>query len=466
MVRRIDFLDAFEDKLSDKAEKSSVESHKIQCRAIPYEGEEPFVFFSYCHKDAERVYPIIETLAGDGFRVWYDDGNHAGDEWPENIARHLAGCTVCIAMLSENAGKSHNCKSEVSFAIQLEKSLLPIKLEPFEMPLGMRLQLSKFHYLNRFDYSSDRELIGKLYESECLSKCRGTESYLKPAPQKPPEHVVKKNSPPKKTGEDNNENKSINGNEENIVKNNEGNNSPGNGGSGGGSTNNEGTTQTFEEKEHTGGGSTISLAQYYEAVLIRLKTREVHFITSALTTLGRAKDNDFQIEDEYVSSYHATVVFYEGAYYLRDEGSTNGTFIGKSKLDANQPVKLSNMSIFSLGEEPFMLIFGRDATALREAKNAAFLINMDTQCAQPVGSCGLELGRNHKWSDGTFDNGGVSRDHAVISFDNNEFVIEDCSTNGTYLDGKRLEKGKPTVLRDGARIRIVDYVLEFVLISV
>ena len=145
----------------------------MQCRAIPYEGNEPYVFFSYSHKDAQRAYPMLEQMVRDGFRVWYDDGNHAGDDWLENIAQHLNRCTVCLAILSENSEQSHNCKKEVSFAVQCNKKLLAIMLEKFAMTVGMRMQLSTIHYLTKTDYPSDAALLAKLYESECLSACKG-----------------------------------------------------------------------------------------------------------------------------------------------------------------------------------------------------------------------------------------------------------------------------------------------------
>lgn len=95
------------------------------CRAIPYEGKEPYIFLSYCHKDANIVYPLVEQMVKDGFRIWYDDGNRAGDDWLENIANHLNRCAVCLAMISENSSVSHNCKSEINEALEWKKSFLP-----------------------------------------------------------------------------------------------------------------------------------------------------------------------------------------------------------------------------------------------------------------------------------------------------------------------------------------------------
>ena len=54
-----------------------------------YNGGEPYGFISYAHKDAARVLPVIAALSWDRFRLWYDAGIEAGDNWPEVVADHL-----------------------------------------------------------------------------------------------------------------------------------------------------------------------------------------------------------------------------------------------------------------------------------------------------------------------------------------------------------------------------------------
>lgn len=68
----------------------------IQPRA--YEGNEPYIFVSYAHKDSNHVLPIITSLQAQGFRVWYDAGIEAGTEWPEYIAGRLDGCAVFFGL--------------------------------------------------------------------------------------------------------------------------------------------------------------------------------------------------------------------------------------------------------------------------------------------------------------------------------------------------------------------------------
>lgn len=509
----------------------------MQCRAIPYEGNEPFIFFSYSHKDADRVYPLLEQMVRDGFRVWYDDGNHAGDDWLENIGQHLNRCTVCLAMLSENAEQSHNCKKEVSFAVQCNKKLLAIMLEKFAMTMGMRLQLSTIHYLVKTEYPSNTALLNKLYESECLRECRTVPGSIRmrsivtedqPLEQQPqkskavdaflgteikrenveaPEAPISDTVPTKeeapqpkkhaklkvrqvqkvaykvaekaapKDAEDAvsvepvekpqpcPQNEPVaDVQEPRIVEIAE--------------PKAEEPSEAEAKTVYAGRSSgaqqgpdsvTISAGKNEDAVLVRLNTREVYSIASALTRIGRSpKRCDFEIAgNTSVSNHHADIIYYNDSYYIKDAGSSNGTFIGETKLGADQRAELTNMSVFRVSDEPIMLIFGEAVAVFQKMKKVAFLINKDTQCAQPIGADGIHLDRSHKWADGTCGDAKVSREHAVIRYVNNEFVLEDLgSRNGTYLENGKITPKEPIVLQDKAQIRISDSALEFGLISI
>lgn len=122
-----------------------------RCSARPYEGHRNYIFVSYCHKDKQRVYPIIERLVQEGFRVWYDEGINPGSEWPEIIAGHLAGCAICLAMISEDALNSHNCRREINYAILKKKPFISIMLESVALSPGMMMQLSTEQSLHMYE---------------------------------------------------------------------------------------------------------------------------------------------------------------------------------------------------------------------------------------------------------------------------------------------------------------------------
>ena len=67
-------------------------------RPAAYEGKEPYVFISYSHRDAERVYPLISQLQSRGMRVWYDEGIEVGSHWDYVIPQHIqdSACMICF----------------------------------------------------------------------------------------------------------------------------------------------------------------------------------------------------------------------------------------------------------------------------------------------------------------------------------------------------------------------------------
>jgi pSer/pThr/pTyr-binding forkhead associated (FHA) protein len=62
--------------------------------------------------------------------------------------------------------------------------------------------------------------------------------------------------------------------------------------------------------------------------------REVtHDLPEEKTTVGRLPENMLQIEDASVSSRHAEILFENNAWFIRDIGSTNGTYLNGAKIE-------------------------------------------------------------------------------------------------------------------------------------
>jgi len=174
------------------------ERGSVLCNVKPYEGAEPYLFFSYCHKNAAQVYPLIERMAADGYRIWYDDGIHPGDDWLKVIAEHLSGSAGCIACITPESTCSHNCKSEINLCLELGKPLLAIMLEDFPLTLATRLQLGAIQYVRKFQYARDSAFYEKLYSAEFLENCRGQRQPISiPLPPEEPPAPVEPGPLPK-----------------------------------------------------------------------------------------------------------------------------------------------------------------------------------------------------------------------------------------------------------------------------
>jgi hypothetical protein len=65
------------------------------------------------------------------------------------------------------------------------------------------------------------------------------------------------------------------------------------------------------------------------------------------TTVGRAADNSIAIDDGFVSSSHAEIVFDQEVWWLQDLGSTNGTFVNNQPVRSR--VRISNGDILQFG---------------------------------------------------------------------------------------------------------------------
>lgn len=71
-------------------------------------------------------------------------------------------------------------------------------------------------------------------------------------------------------------------------------------------------------------------------------------VDAGVHVMGRAPDCDVVIDDGHVSSHHARLAVDADGAWLHDLGSTNGTFVGRERLQ--DPVQLPARSEFRLGK--------------------------------------------------------------------------------------------------------------------
>jgi len=99
----------------------------------PYEGQEPYIFVSYAHKN--KVYPIIGRLDEMGYRLWYDKGIPPSAEWMGTIIEHLEKASYVLFFVSPEAIASDYVFTEVSIACDPHSRIpvCPIYLEEIKL---------------------------------------------------------------------------------------------------------------------------------------------------------------------------------------------------------------------------------------------------------------------------------------------------------------------------------------------
>jgi len=94
-----------------------------------------------------------------------------------------------------------------------------------------------------------------------------------------------------------------------------------------------------------------------QLILYSYKGQEVqngtaYGLEKAVTTLGRAPENDIVLadEDKVISRYHATVRYTDGNYTLIDNGSSNGTSVNGQRLDKQSPRMFQDGDHVTIGD--------------------------------------------------------------------------------------------------------------------
>ena len=120
-----------------------------------YKGTEPYMFISYAHDDHEIVFPIIKRFHEQGYHVWYDEGIAPGNEWTDEIADALEGCSLFLVFMSPRSEASTNCRDEIGYAIDEKKPFLAIHIEETTLTGGLRLRVGTKQAILKYNMSDE-----------------------------------------------------------------------------------------------------------------------------------------------------------------------------------------------------------------------------------------------------------------------------------------------------------------------
>lgn len=103
----------------------------------------PYAFVSYASADRARVLVIADMLEGLGVRIWMDRRSIAGGaNWDTEIVQAIAGCAAILVFCTPAAMTSANVQQELRLAWEERRTILPLLLEPVDLPSQVRYTLA------------------------------------------------------------------------------------------------------------------------------------------------------------------------------------------------------------------------------------------------------------------------------------------------------------------------------------
>ncbi|WP_298366777.1 toll/interleukin-1 receptor domain-containing protein [uncultured Lutibacter sp.] len=129
------------------------------------------IFISYSRKDSAFVTKFIKSLRDAGANLWLDKQIKPGGLWDDSIESALQTCQDVLLILSKNSVESNNVMDEISYALEENKRVIPIKIEECNVPFRLRrIQHLDFHLeeersmallLRALSLNSDNDIVEK-----------------------------------------------------------------------------------------------------------------------------------------------------------------------------------------------------------------------------------------------------------------------------------------------------------------
>ena len=99
----------------------------------------PLAFFSYSREDSEFALKLAADLKASGANVWIDRLDiKPGQWWDKSVEEALNQCPRMLVILSPASVNSKNVLDEVSFAMEEQKTVLPVLYQECHIPFRLR----------------------------------------------------------------------------------------------------------------------------------------------------------------------------------------------------------------------------------------------------------------------------------------------------------------------------------------
>ena len=114
--------------------------------------EKPYVFISYSTRDQEYANKVHDTLTKHGINSWIATNEiHGGQSFAEEITDAIQNCKVFCLVLSQNSDQSPHVSNETSLAFSARKTIIPIRIQRFELSKNTTYFLQQAQWIDAYD---------------------------------------------------------------------------------------------------------------------------------------------------------------------------------------------------------------------------------------------------------------------------------------------------------------------------
>ena len=187
-----------------------------------------------------------------------------------------------------------------------------------------------------------------------------------------------------------------------------------------------------------------------------------HRCKMGANVLGRSKSkSDIVIHDpnRKISGAHVRITSsFEGNHFVEDLNSTNGTWLNGEQLSAGERYPVEDLCELLLYKTRVLVAFNMNAETLWKSDILLMLRCEETEEVKYLWFGSLTLGRNTPWKENVLADRSISHEHASFRIEGKGCVLKDeDSTNGTFINGERMEKGSERIVQTGDIVQIGNY---------
>jgi hypothetical protein len=97
------------------------------------------IFISYSRRDVDFATKLFQALEKAGYEIWLDRMDiRTGSRWDDEIVKGLNASQIFLVLLSNSSSASQNVKDEIGYAIDHNMQIVPLLIEPCEIPFRLR----------------------------------------------------------------------------------------------------------------------------------------------------------------------------------------------------------------------------------------------------------------------------------------------------------------------------------------